>query len=158
MKRTRISSLLGLGLAGIVVAFLVDLGVAAAGRPVLVPPLTLPLTLVVIAAVVLVFAVPIYRATRGTKKMRIDPFRAMRVAVLAKASSLSGALVLGIGIGVLIYLVSRAVPATASIWLAAATIGGALILLIAGLLAEHFCTIPPGDDEDERGVPEPNRA
>lgn len=157
MKRTRISSLLGLGLAGVVLAFLIDLGVAAAGSPVLVPPLTLPLTLVAIGALVLGFAIPIYRATRGTKKARIDPFRAMRVAVLAKASSLSGALVLGVGIGILIYLSSRSVPAYASIWQSVATTVGALILLVAGLLSEHFCTIPPGDDEDQ-GVAEPHHA
>lgn len=157
MKRTRLSSLVGLGLIGVVVAFLVDLGVAAAGRPVLVPPLSLPVTLVLVAAIVLGFAIPIYRATRGTKKVRIDPFRAMRVAVLAKASSLSGALVLGAGLGILVYLGSRAVPAVGSIWLAVATIVGAAILLIAGLVAEHLCTIPPGDDEDD-AVPEPHHA
>ena len=149
MKRTRISSLLGLGLAGAVAGFLIDLAIASAGRPVLVPPLTVPLTLVVVAALVIGLAIPIHRATKGTLRRPIDPFRAMRVVVLAKASSLVGALLLGASGGVLVYLLSRpVVPSLGSVWQDVATIVGALVLLVAGLVAEHLCTIPPTDDDD----------
>ncbi|NRG41239.1 DUF3180 domain-containing protein [Rathayibacter sp. VKM Ac-2835] len=149
MKRTRISSLLGLGLAGAVVGFLIDLAIAAAGRPVLIPPLTVPLTLVVVAALVIGFAIPIHRATKGTLRRPIDPFRAMRVVVLAKASSLVGALLLGASGGVLVYLLSRpVVPSLGSVWQDVAAIVGAIVLLVAGLVAEHLCTIPPTDDDD----------
>lgn len=149
MKRTRISSLLGLGLAGAVAGFLIDLAIASAGRPVLVPPLTVPLTLVVVAALVIGFAIPIHRATKGTLRRPIDPFRAMRVVVLAKASSLVGALLLGASGGVLVYLLSRpVVPSLGSVWQDVAAIVGAIVLLVAGLVAEHLCTIPPTDDDD----------
>ncbi|QHF25563.1 DUF3180 family protein [Rathayibacter sp. VKM Ac-2804] len=149
MKRTRISSLLGLGLAGAVVGFLIDLAIAAAGRPVLIPPLTVPLTLVVVAALVIGFAIPIHRATKGTLRRPIDPFRAMRVVVLAKASSLVGALLLGASGGVLVYLLSRpVVPSLGSVWQDVSAIVGAIVLLVAGLVAEHLCTIPPTDDDD----------
>ncbi|PPG50105.1 DUF3180 domain-containing protein [Rathayibacter sp. AY1E9] len=148
MRRTRISTLLGLGLAGAVAGFLLDLAIAAAGRPVLIPPLTVPLTLIVVAALVLGFAVPIHRATKGTLHRPIDPFRAMRVVVLAKASSHVGALLLGASGGILVYLLSRAIPSLGSVWQDVATIVGALVLLVAGLVAEHLCTIPPSDDDD----------
>jgi len=149
VKRTRISSLLGLGLAGAVAGFLIDLAIASAGRPVLIPPLTVPLTLVVVAALVIGFAIPIHRATKGTLRRPIDPFRAMRVVVLAKASSLVGALLLGASGGVLVYLLSRpVVPSLGSVWQDVAAIVGAIVLLVAGLVAEHLCTIPPTDDDD----------
>jgi hypothetical protein len=149
VKRTRISSLLGLALVGAVAGFLIDLAIASAGRPVLIPPLTVPLTLVVVAALVIGFAIPIHRATKGTLRRPIDPFRAMRVVVLAKASSLVGALLLGASGGVLVYLLSRpVVPSLGSVWQDVAAIVGAIVLLVAGLVAEHLCTIPPTDDDD----------
>jgi hypothetical protein len=157
VRRTRISTLLGLGLAGAVAGFLLDLAIAAAGRPVLIPPLTVPLTLIVVAALVLGFAVPIHRATKGTLRRPIDPFRAMRVVVLAKASSHVGALLLGASGGILVYLLSRAIPSLGSVWQDVATIVGALVLLVAGLVAEHLCTIPPSDDDDS-AVGEVNHA
>nr|WP_216845500.1 DUF3180 domain-containing protein [Rathayibacter sp. VKM Ac-2857] len=141
--------MLGLALVGAVAGFLIDLAIASAGRPVLIPPLTVPLTLVVVAALVIGFAIPIHRATKGTLRRPIDPFRAMRVVVLAKASSLVGALLLGASGGVLVYLLSRpVVPSLGSVWQDVAAIVGAIVLLVAGLVAEHLCTIPPTDDDD----------
>jgi hypothetical protein len=148
VKRTRPTPLIGLGVAGLVIGFLVELGAAGAGLAVFIPPLSLPITLVAIAAIVIGFAIPIRRATHAKTRTRIDPFRAMRVAVLAKACSLSGALLTGSGIGVLAYLLSRSVlPASGSIWQAAAATLGAAILLAAGLVAEFLCTLPPEDDD-----------
>lgn len=157
MRRTRISTLLGLALAGAVAGFLFDLAIAAAGHPVLIPPLTVPLTLVVVAALVLGFAIPIHRATTGTLHRPIDPFRAMRVVLLAKASSHVGALLLGASGGILVYLLSRAIPSLGSVWQDVATIVGAIVVLVAGVIAEHLCTIPPSDDDDS-AVGEVNHA
>jgi hypothetical protein len=48
-----------------------------------------------------------------------------------------------------VYILTRTVvPAVASLWLAIGMALGAAILLAGGLLAEHFCTIPPEDDHD----------
>jgi len=152
MKRTRPTPLIGLGVAGLVIGFLVELGASGAGLAVFIPPLSLPITLVAIAAIVIGFAIPIRRATHAKIRTRIDPFRAMRVAVLAKACSLSGALLTGSGIGVLVYLLSRSVlPASGAIWQAVAATAGAAILLAAGLVAEYLCTLPPEDDEMKPG-------
>ena len=152
MKRSRPASLIPLALGGAILGFLLELISSSTGRPIIVPPITLPLTLVVVAAIVLVFAIPIRRAVTGASKHRVDPFQAMRVAVLAKASSLSGALLAGTGLGVVLYLVTRTVvPSAGSVWLAVAMATGAAILLAAGLVAEYLCTLPPDDATPEPG-------
>lgn len=149
MRRTRATPLLALALVGLVVAFLAEIGATAAGWAIIVPPYTLPLALVLITAILLTLAWRIRQSTRGKAARRIDPFIAMRVAVLAKASSLSGALLLGLGVGIVGFILTRTViPAVASLWLAIGMALGAAILLAGGLLAEHFCTLPPDDDND----------
>lgn len=152
MKRSRPSTLIALAFGGAILGFLIELVSSTTGRPIIVPPITLPLTLVVVAAIVLGFAIPIRRAVTGARKRRVDPFQAMRVAVLAKASSLSGALLAGAGLGILFYLLTRTVvPSAGAVWLSAAMAIGAALLLVAGLVAEHLCTLPPDDDTPEPG-------
>ncbi|WP_285115526.1 DUF3180 domain-containing protein [Leifsonia sp. fls2-241-R2A-40a] len=149
MKRTRASSLIGLGVAGLVVGFLAELALSGTGQTVFIPPLTLPITLFAVAVIVVAFALPIRRAVRGNTVRRIDPFQATRIVVLAKACALSGALLTGMGVGVGAYLLSRDVlPGGNAILLTALATAGAVILLIAGLVAELFCTLPPGDDDE----------
>ena len=149
MKRTRASSLIGLGVAGLVIGFLAELAASSLGAAVFIPPLTLPITLVAVAIVVVAFAIPIRRAVRGHTIRRIDPFQATRIVVLAKACGLSGGLLTGMGVGVVSYLLTRDVlPAGNAILLVALATAGAVLLLVAGLVAELFCTLPPGDDDD----------
>jgi hypothetical protein len=152
MRRTGPSTVVALTLLGLVIGFLVDVTAAATGVPIFVPPISLPITLAAIAALVVAFAWPIRQVTNGTAKAPVNPFVAMRVAVLAKSSSLSGALLFGAGMGILLYILTRSVlPAVASVWLAVATVVAAALLLAGGLVAEYFCTLPPDDHEDERG-------
>ncbi|ANP74075.1 DUF3180 domain-containing protein [Cryobacterium arcticum] len=149
MKRTSPTPLIALGLVGLVVGFLAELAATAFSAPIFVPPLTLPLALVLIAVILVALAWPIRQATRGRSTRRVDPFRAMRVALLAKASSLSGSLLLGVGLGIVAFILTRSVvPAVTSLWLAIGMALGAVILLVGGLVAEHFCTLPPDDDHD----------
>lgn len=150
MKRTRPTSLIGLGVAGIVVGFLVELAAASAGFAVFIPPVTLPITLVAVAAIIIAFAVPIRRSVRGNSARRVDPFQATRIVLLAKACALSGAVLAGAGVGILAYLLTRSVlPSGNALLLSALGVAGAVVLLAAGLVAEHFCTLPPDDDEKD---------
>ncbi len=152
MKRTSYSALLVIGVVGGAAAGLVQLGLATSGRPILVLPITLPLALAAIGAIVVVLAVPIRRMTGGRPGGPVDPFYATRVVMLAKASAIGGALVVGVGAGMLAYLLTRpVVPGVESIGSAVVAIVGAAALLACGLVAEHMCRIPPddGDDDDD---------
>lgn len=153
MKRSNPTPLLGLGMLGLVLGFLIEISAVSSGLPILLPPFTMPLTLVAIGVIVVLLAWPIRQATKGKRNRRVDPFVAMRVAVLAKASSLSGSLLLGGGLGIVLYILTRSiVPSVASLWLAIGTALGAAVLLAGSLVAEHFCTLPPDDQQDEPGA------
>ncbi len=150
MKRTSAAALIGLGVVGLVVGFLGELAASGAGVAVFVPPLTLPITLVAVAIIIVAFAVPIRRSVRGRSSRRIDPFQAMRIVVLAKACSLSGALLTGGGVGILVYVFTRDVlPGGNAVLLTVLATVGAVLLLVAGLVAELFCTLPPNDGDDD---------
>lgn len=152
MKRTQASALIALGLVGLVVVFLLELAAAASGSAMFLPPVTLPIALIAIGIVVLMLARPIRQATRGQVRKHVNPFLAIRVALLAKASALSGALLLGGGLGIVLYILTRPVaPAVTSLWPAIGTAVGAAILLTLGLVAEQFCTLPPDDDDQQQG-------
>ncbi len=151
MKRTHVSTLIAFALGGLVIGYLGDLAMVSAGAKAIVPPISLPITLVGVAIIVVALAWPIRRAVKGKATKHLDPFRAMRIAVLAKACSVSGALVFGFGLGITLFLLTRSVvPAAATVWLALATAIGAGLLLAGGLVAEHFCTLPPDDPEAEK--------
>ncbi|MHB1173145.1 MAG: DUF3180 domain-containing protein [Lacisediminihabitans sp.] len=153
MKRTRVSTVILLAVLGGVGGALLETALAGAGRPILIPPATLPIALVAIGVLVIALALPIRRLTKGKAKAPINPFYATRVVMLAKASSLTGALLAGLGFGVVIYLLTRlAVPGAGSLGLAIAMFVGAGILLAAGLVAEYMCTIPPDDQDDGPGT------
>jgi hypothetical protein len=102
---------------------------------------------------VIMMALPVRRVARRVPGATVDPFYATRVVIIAKASSLSGALLTGGGLGVGFYLLSRAVlPAVGSITMSFAAALGAVVLLIAGLVAENMCTIPPDEPDQTQDV------
>ncbi|MEO7121811.1 MAG: DUF3180 domain-containing protein [Lacisediminihabitans sp.] len=150
MKRTRISTLAILGAVGAVGGALAESLLASNGAAIVVPQVGLPVALVAIAVIVVLLAVPIRRLTHGTSKAPVDPYYATRVVMLAKACALSGALLLGLSAGVVGYMLTRsALPSGGSIGLVVSTLVGSGLLLAAGLIAEHMCTIPPiGPDDD----------
>lgn len=151
MKRTHPSAIIAFTLAGLVLGYLGDLATVSAGGKAIVPPLSLPVTLTGVAIMVVALAWPIRRAVKGKTTKHLDPFRAMRTAVLAKACSLSGAVILGFGLGITAFLITRSVlPSAETVWLTLATAIGAALLLAGGLVAEHFCTLPPDDTETEK--------
>lgn len=156
MKRTTYVSLIGFALVGGAVGYLLELILTSRGALAIVPPLTLPVTLLIVAGAVIAFALPVRRALKAETKKHIDPFYAMRVAVLSKASAMVGALLCGVGLGILVFLVGRpVVPDWNVLGLALAHVFSALILVIAALIAESFCVLPP-DDSEEEGIREPS--
>jgi hypothetical protein len=97
---------------------------------------------------VVLIALPVYRVVRGTAKTRVDPFYATRAVVLGKASSLTGALLGGAALAILLFLLTRSViPPVGSLAMAIATTVAGVMLLAGGLIAEKMCTLPPSDDD-----------
>ena len=148
MTRTRPTTLVALVVVGLVGAYLLQQLLAATGLAKFRPEYSLALSLAFIAAIIITLAVPIRRATRSERPRPIDPFYATRVVLLAKASSLTGALLTGAGAGFALELLSRSGGLdTGSLLRALAMLGASIVLLAAGLLAEWFCTVPPSDDD-----------
>lgn len=148
MTRTKPLHLLLLAVLGGGALWFVETALAATGRPVLIPPFTLAVALLLIGVIIVVMALPVRRVSRRVPGARVDPFYATRVVMLAKASALGGALLGGGGLGIVGYLLSRSVlPAVGSVTMAVTTAVGATLLLVAGLVAEHMCSIPPEDDD-----------
>ncbi|MBN9140571.1 MAG: DUF3180 family protein [Micrococcales bacterium] len=151
MTRTRPALLLLLALGSAIAAVALQLGLAAVGLSKLVPQVTLSATLVLIAVVVIVLALPVRRATRGPARegapRRVDPFYATRVVLISKASAVAGALLGGAALGFVVELLIRPVNMASSVWAAAAMLVGGILLMVAGLLAESWCALPPDDDE-----------
>ncbi|MCK2026273.1 DUF3180 family protein [Microbacterium sp. SSW1-47] len=156
MKRTSVGLLAVLALLGGAVGFALDQMLTAGGRATFTPSLLLPVLLVLIAIAALGVAWPVRRSVRsGT---RIDPFRALRAATLARASSLLGAIMAGFGAGLLLFLLTRPIdPPVGSTVAMAALIASAVVLVVAALIAEQFCTLPkdPDDSEPRDRAPEP---
>lgn len=150
MTRTRPGTLVALAVVGAVAGFLLQLAIVASGGARYQPMLSLPLALVFISVIVIALAVPIWRSTRRRTERRIDPFHATRVVLLAKACSLAGALLGGALFGVIVFVWTRALTGVGSLLMTLAALGGAVVLLAAGLVAEHLCTVPPDDDDDEK--------
>jgi hypothetical protein len=148
VTRTRPSVLLLLAMIGAVAGWFLEIGLVASGRPSFVPPVTLAAALALIGVIVVVLALPVYRVVRGTAKTRVDPFYATRAVVLAKASSMTGALLGGTAAAILVFLLTRSViPSTSALAPAIATVVAAILLLAGGLIAEKMCTLPPSDDD-----------
>lgn len=149
MKRTTATPLVSLWAIGIVAGFLTEMALTTSGSAVFVPPISLALTLVVVGAIVVGFSIPIRRAVTGASTRRVDPFQAMRIVSLARASSWSGSLFLGLALGAVTFMITRTVlPGVASVWLTATMALGSALLITAGLIAEHLCRLPKDEDDD----------
>lgn len=169
MKRTSPLVLVSAAVLGALAGFLFDHLLTVSGRPTFTPFISLPIMLLLLGAIVVVLALPIRRAIRGPRGERgavaagsrpasgapVNPFRALRIAILAKASSIVGAAIGGAGAGLAMYLLSRPVPPPlGSITAVVATAVAGAILVAAALVAENMCIIRK-DDDDEPPEPAP---
>lgn len=149
-REIRVQALVPAGLVSLALAFGAFTLVTRSGSLVPRPPVLAGVLLVVMGALVLRLARPVRRYLQGRATAPLDPLRAARVLVLAQAAALTGALATGWYLGQLgvvatdLSLVanrSRLVPL-----LALALTGVALAA--AGLVAQRWCRVDPGDGED----------
>lgn len=117
-------------------------------------PSTVPVALLLLAAVLFALGRSVRRFVQG-KGAPVDPIRAFRIFVLAKASALAGAAQLGFFSAVLAVLAGLPdAPATrAQVWAAAAAAGACLVLVVVAMTVEWFCRVPPVEgDPDPSGT------
>jgi hypothetical protein len=148
MKHISVPALTGLALAGGVLVYLTELVLQTRGGIVFIPPVSLPITLVVLAVAVVLLALPVRRVVTGKRREPIDPFYAARVLAFAKSSAYVGALLLGASLGLGLYLlVGRPLlPGWDVLGVALGCVVSCVLLLVAGIVAERLCTLPPPGD------------
>lgn len=154
---TRPMTVINTLITGFGLGLLLQLARSAMGHAPVVPPLSLPVTLVLLGAIVLVLAI-VQQRTVARRDRMVNPFRAVRLLAAAKASLLVGTLFFGFGGGMLLQFGMRSVSPAAEVWqLGAATLGGGLVLAVCGAIAEFLCRVPPAG-EDPDAEEDPNHA
>mgnify|MGYP001940698257 CR=1 FL=1 len=74
-----------------------------------------------------------------------DPFYARRVLACAQAGSLAGSLMAGACLSILGFVLSRSYVPAGSAWQAGVCAAASALLVIAGLVVESWCALPPDD-------------
>lgn len=154
MKPTKLSMLVLISLPATIAAFFVASFMVGRGLQVPVSPANLLITLAAISAVLLALSIPIWRYRSALKQKstqrpkRVDPFYAVRVLLLAKASSLAGVLFASWHLGVVVFQISGAVVVQNLILQNALGFLASFLLVIAALITEQICRLPQDQDPD----------
>jgi hypothetical protein len=158
MKPTKASSVIAVIFVMAVLSFLAVRLLVSNGMPIPTSPTNLLLALAFIAVVVLGLAVPIWRYKTaltqyktGSRPKRVDPFYAVRVVLLAKASALTGSGFLGWHLGALIAQLSLPVGFTAALLQNSFGLVASVVLTAAAIISEQICRLPdePNDNTDQ---------
>lgn len=151
IERSNPLAILATAAMGAAVGLVVQFALSGSGRAPFVPPLPLAASLVLVAAVLIVFGLRLRRQIRK-QPGAIDPFHAVRLVVTARAAQLVGALFGGFAAGLLLSLSGRSVAAGGATWVPMVLVlVSSAVLLGCGALVEQWCRVPPGDGADEAG-------
>jgi hypothetical protein len=149
MQRTRVTTLLLVTVLSTAVGWAVVRVLSSRGVTLPAVPWLMVGVLLLIAAVVLGMGISVRQYLRG-KHPTLDPMRAARTAVLAKASCYTGALLAGWYAAQVIAVLGdlgiesqRARAVTAGL-----AVLGAVVLAVVGLVVEHICRVPPPEDPE----------
>ena len=146
MQRTSSSTLIVWAVIGTVLAVVVDVVLESQGFSLPGLPWFAVIGMLVLAAILLVLGWPIKKWNDGDRTKEIDPIQAARVAVMAKASALTGAGLAGwyLGNAGYYFLSAPGIRNDLAAGMLIAMIAAAA-LMIVGLIVEGFCEIPPQD-------------
>jgi hypothetical protein len=165
VKPTKILNLIAWAIPTATAGYLVSKLVTSNGGQVPVTPLNLILTLVAISIILVSFALPMLRYRRALAEQiknstaprpkRLNPFYAVRLLLLAKATALSGGLFTGWHLGVIWMQISSPVT-TDSIWQNVFALLASIAMVIVGIIVERICRIK--DDGSEVEAPQAGEA
>lgn len=157
MNRAWLSGALGFSFAGLVFGLAAAQFSAGFGLGFPSAPVTLPVSLAGIGVMVLLASIPIYRYRKasetyktGPRPARPNPFYAVRVLVLARASSLTGWLFLGWHFGLIIWLLGFTTAPSALLTGEVFGLLGALVLTVLGEVSRRNCKTPKDPDGEVR--------
>lgn len=150
MRRTSVR-VLALTFAGVTLVGTLVLR-ALAAQAVRLPPIAWiePVAILALAALIFWMGWAVRSFQKG-RKPDLDPLRAARTFVLAKAAALTGAILAGRYLAAVLDVIgdldiasqrSRAVAAGIAVVCS-------LVLTVVGLVVEKFCELPPPDDDAE---------
>jgi peptidoglycan/LPS O-acetylase OafA/YrhL len=145
--RTRTLLLLALGVA--VVTWIALRLWSRSGNELPMLPWSTPGVMALLAIAVLVAGWPVRRWTHGQRTQPLDPLRAARTVVLAKAAQYAGSLLAGWYTGeVLAILPSIDVePRRDMLVRGLVSVAAAVLVWVAGWLVERFCRVDRRDDD-----------
>jgi cytochrome c oxidase assembly factor CtaG len=138
-------------LASGVIAFGYSIWAVNNGLEVPISGATLGLSIAVIAIILLALAVPIWKYKRNlikatdlkpNRNLPVNPFYAVKVLTLAKASAITAAMFLGWHAGVLVKQLTAPVVVPEAMTLNITALVSAVFLLIAAFLVEQVCKLP----------------
>ena len=147
MKPVRASSAVLTALVTAVVAWIaLDLWTGQGGR--LLPlPWFAAIAIAAVAAVVLVLGWEVRRSVRGQRNLPLDPLFAARVVVLAKAAIYGGGVLAGWYAAQALILFSNVSGLRRErLVVAGVTALAAVVLTVAGLIAQRWCRLPDDDE------------
>lgn len=146
MQRTSSSTLVVWTVVGAVLAPVVDVVLERQGFSLPGLPWFAVLGMLILAVILLVLGWPIKKWNDGDRTREIDPLQAARVAIMAKASALTGAGLAGWYVGNAGYYFLSA-PGIRNDLAGGMLFAGicAAVLMIVGIIVEGFCEIPPQD-------------
>ncbi|WP_407344658.1 DUF3180 domain-containing protein [Pengzhenrongella phosphoraccumulans] len=110
-------------------------------------PWLVVVVLVLISGIVFAMGWAVRQFLQG-KRPTLDPIRAARTAVLAKASAYTGSLLVGWYAAQVLLVVGDLDVASrrARAISAAVAVAGSVLLAVVGLIVERFCRVPPPSD------------
>ena len=162
MKPTKFMTLVGWAVSATTAGYLLPKLVVNNGGAVPISPWNIIVTLPLIGIILLAMAIPMlkYRAaisarSKDSKKPRpmpLNPFYAVRLVLLAKAISISGAIFSGWHIGVVWLQLTSPVITEATMQNVLALIG-ALVMTVCAIIVERVCRITDdGAGADVKGL------
>jgi hypothetical protein len=159
VKPTRIATLVSNLIATGILAWGFSELLVRLGAQLPVSTTNLLVTLPVIAIVLVLLALPIFRYraaiisaldkpadSKQAAIKRVDPFYAIRVALLAKAVSIAGAVFAGWHAGVLMAVLSSPQISATGVWRSTLGLIGSLVMTVCGVIVERACKVPPDAD------------
>ncbi|MFM8926877.1 MAG: DUF3180 domain-containing protein [Rhodoluna sp.] len=154
MKPINIISLSLWFLISLAIGFFYSSWATANGYRVPISGLSLSISIAVVSLILLGLALPIYRYKRQLKKVLeaknntvprpvpVDPFYAVRVLVLAKASAITAALFIGWHLGVLAKLFISPVLATEAVGPNLTALIVSVVLIVVAFIVQSICRLP----------------